>query len=160
MGPVTPGLLGARGFSQILPSGRASARFPHKKSHEYLAPSSAPAFVAIKFTYLIIASRVSCPEMDYLLLETLTEVKEKIFQRNPGSVGSNLSKTIGALRILDYRARRAAWFELTFIYRKKRCQQLYGPRPGRQSGQNNLQVGILQPDDPLAAAGSMIILRT
>jgi len=67
--------------------------------------------------------------MDYLLLETLTEVKEKIFQRNPGSVGSNLSKTIGALRILDYRARRAAWFELTFIYRKKRYQQLYGPCP-------------------------------
>jgi hypothetical protein len=49
----------------------------------------------------------------------LTEVKEKIFQRNPGSVGSNLSKTIGALRILDFRAGRAAWFELTFIYRKR-----------------------------------------
>ncbi|MFZ0051684.1 MAG: hypothetical protein WAK96_07890 [Desulfobaccales bacterium] len=116
--------------------------------------------MAIKFTYLIIASRVSCPEMYYLLLETLSEVKEKMFQRNPGSVGSNLSKTIGPFRILDYRLRRAAWFELTFIYRKKRRQQLSGPRPGCQAGQNNLQVGILPPDDPLAAAGSMIILRT
>lgn len=98
--------------------------------------------------------------MDYLLLETLTEVKEKMFQRNPGAVGSNLSKTIGALRILDYHTRRAAWFELTLIHRQKRRQQLSGPRPGRQAGQNNLQVGILPPDDPLAAAGSMIILRT
>src|SRR5271157_3191880 len=95
-----------------------------------------------------------------ILLETLAEVKEKMFQRNPGSVGSNLSKTIGALRILDYGARRAAWFELTFIYRKKRCQQLSGFRPGRQAGQNNLQVAILLADDPLAAAASMIILRT
>jgi len=83
--------------------------------------------------------------MYYLLLETSTEVKEKIFQRNPGSVGSNLSKTIWALRILGFRAR---------------YQQLSGPRPGRQAGRNNLHVGILQPDDPLAAAGSMIILRT
>ena len=76
---VTTGLFGAMGFSKILHSGRASVRFPHKKSHEYPAPSSAQAFVAIKITYLIIVSRVSCPEMHYFLLETLTDIKEKMF---------------------------------------------------------------------------------
>jgi len=34
------------------------------------------------------------------------------------------------------------------------------PRPALQAGQNNLRAGILPPGDPLAAAGSMIILRT
>ncbi|MBU4354005.1 MAG: hypothetical protein KJ822_01515 [Proteobacteria bacterium] len=123
---VTFGILEAFGFSKIFHPDKASGFFPCKKNHEYPAPSSAQAFVAIKFPYLIIVSRVSCPELSYLLLEILTDFKGKMFYRNPGFVGSDSSKTIGALRILDYGARRAAWFELTFIYRKKRYQQLYG----------------------------------
>ena len=42
----------------------------------------------------------------------------------------------------------------------KNAPRELAPCPALQAGQNNLQADMLPPGDPLAAAGSMIILRT